>query len=57
MGALKMGMKIYHTTQICAYIGFGFVVGGITVGIAPISIPIIYTYISYENELRKLFKL
>jgi len=41
---------------MCIY-GFGFVVGGITVGIAPISIPIIYTYISYENELRKLFKL
>jgi hypothetical protein len=55
MGSLRMGVEVYHTMKIFVYAGFGFVVGGLITGTSPISIPVIYTYISYENELRNLF--
>ena len=50
-------ITVYYGITIIAHITIGYSLGGLTVMTAPISIPIIYAYISYEDELKKLFKI
>ena len=54
---VKPFITVYYGITIIAHTAIGYSLGGLTVMTAPISIPIIYEYISYEDELRKIFKI
>jgi len=50
-------ITVYCGSTVLAHTAIGCVLGELTVITAPISIPIIYTCISYNDELKKLFKI